>query len=250
MDVFRINFELKANLDEIVPFGEKGGYSLSWFGLTDGLLWITAGDKTVYEYSDAAMREWGGTRYNDYYLSRFLEDFSDIFEKIAQPVSKEQYDSVEGFIERSDKQLERLNEDDPEFDRLYDEYLENRTWFGDRVFDSGHLKGGPLIGCFRCDDKLKFYWNGDYLLESGESIWTAPRGSFEMPYDYFADEVKRFFAEFYVKMDEQVKRSLNKDWGEIKVDKEYLVRENSERKIGFDQKLTLIRRQSADKNKP
>ena len=55
---------------------------------------------------------------------------------------------------------------------------------------------------------------------------------------------------FYVKMDEQVKRSLNKDWGEIKVDKEYLVRENSERKIGFDQKLTLIRRQSADKNKP
>lgn len=246
MDVFRINFELKANLDEIVPFGEKGRYSLSWFGLTDGLLWITAGDKTVYEYSDAALKEWGGTRYNDYYLSRFLEDFSRIFEKTAQPVSRELYDSVEDFEERSEKELEQIldNEDGPEFDRLYDEYIENRAWFGDRVFDSGHLKGGPLIGCFRCEDKLKFYWNsglnGCDLLDSGESIWTSPRGYFEMPYRDFTDEVKRFFTEFYAKMDAQAERALDKDWGEIKVDKEYLVRENAERKIGFDQKLTLL----------
>lgn len=243
MSGFKINFELKKQLDEIAPFGEEDSYSLSWFGLTDSLLWITAGDKTVYEYSDAALKKWGGdTRYNDYYLSRFLEDFSDIFEKIAQPVSKELYDSVEDFEERSDNRLERLfdNEDDPEFDRLYDEYLEQKAWFNDRVFDSGHLKGGPLIGCFRCEDKLKFYWNGDDILESGESIWTAPHGSFEMPYDYFVDEVKRFFTEFHKKMDEQIKQALDKDWGEIAIDKEYLVRENAERKIGFSKKLSQL----------
>lgn len=241
MSKFKINFKLKADLDEIAPFGEKGGYSLSWFGLTDGLLWITAGDKTVYEYSDAAIKEWGGgTRYNDYYLSRFLEDFSDIFGKISQPVSRELYDSVEDFEELSQNRLDDIPDDDPEFDRLYDEYLAKREWFADRIFDSGHLKGGPIIGCFRCEDKLKFYWNGDVPLESGESIWTAPRGSFEMPYCDFAAEVKRFFAEFYAKMDEQVKRALDKDWGGIAVDKEYLVRENAERRIGFDQKLSLL----------
>lgn len=243
MSGFKINFELKKQLDEIAPFSEEGSYSLSWFGLTDGLLWITAGDKTVYEYSDAALKEWGGdTRYNDYYLSRFLEDFLDIFEKIAQPVSKELYDSVEDFEERSDNRLERLfnNEDDPEFDRLYDEYLEQKAWFNDRVFDSGHLRGGPLIGCFRYEDKLKFYWNSDYTLDGGKSIWTAPRGSFEMPYDYFVDEVKRFFAEFHQKMDEQIKQALDKDWGEIAIDKEYLVRENAERKIGFSKKLSQL----------
>lgn len=241
MSGFRINFKLKP-LGEIEPFGEKGRWSLSWFGLTDSLLWITAGDKTVYEYSDAALKEWGGCKYNDYYLSRFLEDFSEIFASIAEPVSRVHYDSVEEFEERCEKQLEQLPDDvdDPEFDRLYDEYLEQRAWFGDRVFDSGHLKGGPLIGCFRCEDKLKLYWNGDVPLESGESIWTAPRGSFEMPYEEFAAEVKRFFAEFYREMDKQVKRALERDWGEIAVDKEYLVRENAERKIGFDQKLSRL----------
>lgn len=240
MSGFKIHFELKADLDEIAPFGEIGRYSLSWFGLTDGLLWITAGDKTVYEYSDAARKEWGGARYNDYYLSRFLEDFSDIFESIAKPIPRELYESVEDFEELSQNRLDGISDDDPEFDAKYDDYLEKKKWFSNRVFDSGHLIGGPYIGCFRYGDKLKFYWNSGYVLEGGESIWTAPRGAFEMPYRDFAAEVKRFFAEFYEKMNEQVKRALKKDWGEIRVDKEYLVRENSERKTGFDQKLSLL----------
>lgn len=241
MSGFKIHFELKADLDEIAPFGEEGSYSLSWFGLTDGLLWITAGDKTVYEYSDAARNEWcGGTRYNDYYLSRFLEDFSGIFESIAKPISRELYKSVEDFEELSQKRLDDIPDDDPDFEKKIDEYFEKTEWYSNRVFDSGHLIGGPHIGCFRCGDKLKFYWNSGYVLESGESIWTAPRGAFELPYCVFAAEVKRFFAEFYEKMNEQVKRALKKDWGEIRVDKEYLVRENAERKTGFDQKLSLL----------
>lgn len=244
MTKFKINFELKTDLDEIAPFGEKGSYSLSWFGLTDSLLWITAGEKTVYEYSDATLKEWGGdTRYNDYYLSRFLEDFSEIFGNVAQPVSRELYDSIEEFKERSQKMLDTDvpdDADDPSFERKYDEYLAKTEWFRDRVFDSGHLTGGPTIGCFRCGESLKFYWKSEHLLDSGESIWTAPQGTFEMLYNDFVTEVNRFFAEFYKKMDEQVKRALEKDWGEIRVDKEYLVRENAERKIGFDQKLSLL----------
>lgn len=239
MSKFKIHFELKTNLDEIAPFGEEGSYSLSWFGLTDGLLWITAGSETVYEYSPSAMREWGGkTRYNDYYLSRFLEDLSEIFESIAKPISRSLYDSVVGFEELSQKMLDEIP--DEEIDEKIDEYLEKTEWFRSRTFDSGHLIGGPIIGCFRCGDSLKFYWNSGYALESGESIWTSPRGSFEMPYQDFAAEVKRFFSEFFTEMDEQVKRALEKDWSEIKVDKEYLVRENAERKIGFEQKLAML----------
>lgn len=241
MSKFKINFELKTNLDEIAPFGEAGSYSLSWFGLTDGLLWITAGDKTVYEYSEAANREWGGeTRYNDYYLSRFLEDFSEIFESIAKPISRGLYDSVEGFEELSQKMLDEIPDDDEVFDEKLDEYMEKTEWFRSRTFDSGHLIGGPIIGCFRCGGLLKFYWNSGYSLESGESIWTSPRGSLEIPYSEFTSEVKRFFAEFREKMDEQVKRALEKDWGEIRVDKEYLVKENAERKIGFEQKTAKL----------
>lgn len=243
MSGFRINFELKTNLDEIAPFGEKGSYSLSWFGLTDSLLWITVGGKTIYEYSDAAMAEWGNVRYNYYYLSRFAEDLSDIFGKTALSVSSEQYSSVERFEEISRSLLETEVPDDPDdplFEQKFDEYLEKTEWYTDRVFDSGHLTGGPHIGCFRCGDMLKLYWNGEFLLESGESIWTSPSGIYEMPYDEFVREVKRFFAEFFDEMDAQVKRALDKEWEDIAVDKEYLIRENAERKIGFGQKLALL----------
>ena len=28
-------------------------------------------------------------------------------------------------------------------------------WFANRTFDSGHLIGGPTVGCFRFEDKVK-----------------------------------------------------------------------------------------------
>lgn len=241
MSGFKINFTPKP-LDEIAPFGEPGKHSLSWFGLTDGWLWITAGSGVVYEYSNAAAAEWGGGRYNDYYLSRFLEDFSDIFGSISQSVSREIYNSVEDFEEHSAAMLDKVpdNPDNPDFESKLAEYLAQTQWFRDRVFDSGHLIGGPLIGCFRCGDDLKFYWKSDYVLENGESIWAYPRGALEMSYADFVTEVKRFFAEFHARMDEQVKRALEKDWGEVRLDKDYLVRENAERKTGFAQKIALL----------
>ena len=232
MSEFRINFKLQTELDKIAPFGEKGRYSLSWFGLTDSLLWITAGDSTVYEYLQSARDD---ISYNDYYLSRFLEDFSGIFGSVAEPISRELFDGVESFDALTQRELDKLDEDDPAFDEKYDEILAQREWFTDRIFDSGHLRGGPDIGCFRCGERLKFYWNS-----TAEDLWTSPRGSFELPYRDFVSAVKRFFGEFYAQMDEQVKRALDKDWGEIKVDKEYLLIENSERKIGFDQGLALL----------
>lgn len=84
MDSFKINFRLNK-LDSIVPWGESQ-YSLSWFGLTDGLLWISAGNRTMYEYSDAAREYFGSDiRFNDYQLSRFWrisQKFSDMSENL------------------------------------------------------------------------------------------------------------------------------------------------------------------------
>ena len=39
MSGFKINFKLQTP-EKIKPFGKKPNYSLRWFGLTDGLLWI------------------------------------------------------------------------------------------------------------------------------------------------------------------------------------------------------------------
>lgn len=121
MDSFKINFRLNK-LDSIVPWGE-GQYSLSWLGLTDGLLWISAGNRTIYEYSDAAREYFGSDiRFNDYQLSRFLEDFSEIFRYVREPVPKTLYDRVGEFGKLTDV-WKQSHIDDPDniFDKFYDE---------------------------------------------------------------------------------------------------------------------------------
>lgn len=236
---FHINFQLRAP-SEIVPWG--GDY-LSWFGLTDGLLWINAGEDTIYEYSQAAEKLWeNDCHYNDYQLSRFLEDFSETFSFIREPIPEPLYDNIHHFIKLVDAWKEiHINEPDDIFDSFYDHKLEPlRRWFFNRVFDSGHLIGGPLIGCFRCGSKIKLYWDSDFLLDSGTSIWTSPRGVFEMSYESFLSEVSRFFCSFFAAMDCQVERAVNMDWGNVRLDKQDLIFENSQRKIYFRQCLELL----------
>ncbi len=245
---FKINFVLH-NIDDIAPFGENRDH-LSWFGLTDADLWIDAGASTIYEYSEAAVKAWGASgvndRYNDYYLSRFLEDFSRIFGAVGESVPRRLYDAAENFADMTRRWMDlRFPDDDNDEDDGFDEFFDGEfqplnEWYGSRVIDSGHLTGGPGIGFVRCGGRLKIFWKSDHLLEGGESIWTAPSGVFELSYEDFVCEARRFFGEFFQKMDEQVQKALRKDWGGVRLDKEYLARENKERKEGFEQKLSLL----------
>lgn len=244
MSDFRICFRLKPAA-EIIPWGENGDY-LSWFGLTDSELWITVGEQTIYEYSDAARKEWKcGIRHNDYQLSRFLEDFSETFRFVRESVPREYYDHIDEFVTDSNNWQTLYLDDDSIDDDSFIDFLEEKwepltSWLHDRVFDSGHLTGGPLVGCFRCKDMIKIRWNSDYLLDNGESIWTAPSGEFEIPYTDFVFEVKRFFREFYTAMDKQVETALRMDWGKVKLDKTRLAEEHKERKEGFDREIALL----------
>lgn len=242
MQSFRINFELKP-IDEIIPWGEKPGLSMHWFGLTDGLLWIRAGEQTIYEYSDAAREYFGkNIQYNEYQIARFLEDFSYILPYVREPVPKILYDKISEFEKQTDAWKELHCEDeDAVFDKFYDDEYEPLTsWYYNRMLDSGHLVGGPWIGCFRHGDMVKICWKSDYRLENGSSIWTAPNGIFEMSYAGFETAVNEFYSAFFEKMDRQVELAVQKDWGEIGLDKERLVKVNQERKDEFRQKLSLL----------
>ncbi|MBD5111588.1 MAG: hypothetical protein HDT42_03530 [Ruminococcaceae bacterium] len=244
MNVFRINFTLRPPA-EIAPWGEKGDY-LSWFGLTDSELWITVGERTIYEYTDAACKEWEhDIRHNDYYLSRFLEDFSGTFKFIRESVPHRYYDYLDEFVTKTDNWQSIYLDDDSIDDDAFYAFLEEKwepltEWFSDRVFDSGHLTGGPLIGFFRCGDMIKIRWKSNYTLENSENIWTAPSGFFEIPYADFVAEVKRFFEEFFAAMDKQVETALRMDWGKVKLDKTLLAKEHQKRKEGFSQAVALL----------
>jgi len=73
--LFKINYELKK-LDEVEPFIDKDGQKyLTWYGLTDGTLWINVGNSVIYEYSQLMLKKHNRKqKYNDYYIAKFLKD--------------------------------------------------------------------------------------------------------------------------------------------------------------------------------
>ncbi len=239
--MFKINFELQR-LDMIQPWGGEGHYSLHWFGITDGLLWITVGDKTIYEYNDFA-REYftDSPKYNDYQLARFIEDFSLTFEYISEPIPRFLYDAVEKYEEMTENYWDSVIGDTDEWDKDTDEFFDSvyvplTEWFGDRRFDSGHLVAGPLIGCFRCGENIKILWKSSSL-ENGQDIWTYPNGCCEMPYSKFSESVRIFFDDFFKQMDIQTRCASERDWGEITVDKEELARTSEKMKDTYLKRL-------------
>jgi len=243
MNKLRIHFQLKE-LDKIVPWGQEPHLCLHWFGLTDGLLWIDVGTQTIYEYNEEANAYFGQKcRYNDYQISRFLEDFSHTFRYVGESIPEKLYYSLEEIDEKSDEWRRcHEEEEDTVFERFFDEeYCAFCDWWWNRGFDSGHLIGGPHIRCFRCREKLKILWESTFQTDSGKSIWTSPKGSFEMPYKEFVSAVTDFFNSFFKAMDKQVEKAVKKDWGSVALDKQRLLEENEERKSEFSKAVALLK---------
>ena len=248
MTQLKINFKLQE-LDKVAPFGGEPDLRLHWFGLTDSLLWINIGEHTIYEYTQEALDYWEtNIRYNNYQLSRFLEDFFYTFRYINESIPSEFYHNIEEFCYRTDQWIEsHFDDDDDIFDKFYDEkYTPLTDWYYERCFDSGHLVGGPHIGCFRHHEKIKIVWESDYKLESGSSIWTSPRGVSELYYDDFVLSVSDFLDSFFAAMDMQVEKAVAKDWGKITIDKKRLVEENEERKESFYLQLSYLKQNPAN----
>lgn len=244
MGRFKINFELKE-LEQVALWGKKPNQSIHWFGLTDGLLWIDVGEQTIYEYTKEAQSyfEEPNLKYVDYQISRFLEDFSFLFQYIGESIPKELYDNVEDF----DNKIERwwdVHEKNPDelFDYFVDtDYVGLIEWLNFKhTMDSGHLTGCQYMSFFRCKDKIKIIWVSNYEMESGNSIWTSPNGMIEISYSEFVEEVQAFFQRFYIAMDKQVEDAVNKNWECVSLDKERLIIENKERKEGFNQAISFL----------
>lgn len=246
-----INFKLRE-LDIIEPWGQEPELSLHWFGLTDGYLWLTFGNETIYEYSKEAMDFLGDktTPYNDYQLSRFIEDFTMLFDKINEIVPAEFYDltkDLNKFHSDVEKWLDIYNTDEDDYsDSFYEEYDKLISWTYERSLYSGHLVGGPKLYFFRRNDKVRIVWETEHYLENGINLWTAKNGSFEMNYSVFIDKIKVFGKAFFAEMDRQVDLAIAKDWGNILIDKKELVEEHYERKNNFFSKLLLLNQEPDD----
>ena len=210
-------------------------------------MWINVDDSVIYEYSEVhADYDGSPVKYNDYQLSRFLEDFSAIFPYVAESMPEHLYDSVDT-LERDLNRWESmyLEKSDKEFSRFEDELFKPLTdLFYNRSVNSSHLICGPLISCFRCGDKLKLIWDSDHLDNSNTSIWKYPRGKIEIEYSDFVAEVSRFFDAFFRDMDNQVSNVKKDGIPGVYIDTDALVRENKQRKDYFGHQVDMLTSES------
>jgi hypothetical protein len=247
-----INFKLRE-LDKIIPWGRDNELALHWFALTDGDLWLNFGNETIYEYSKEVIDYWGdkSTPYNDYQLSRFIEDFKGLFDKIQESVPEEFYQltkDLKKFRSDAKKWLDIYDTDEDNYSDFYfEEYHKLISWTDQRTLDSAHLIGGPHLSFFRRKDKVRIVWDTEYFLENGISLWTAKDGSFEMNYRDFVDKIKKFGSLFFAEMGKQVDLAVAKDWGHVKVDKKRLIEEHQERKNEFYFSLVSLDQETAEK---
>jgi hypothetical protein len=240
-----INFKLKE-LDKIEPVGREGDLKTSWFWLTDADLWLDFGDNILYEYSKKAMLYFGDkpTPYNDYPLVRFIEDFTFLFKQINESVPDTIYNltaDLPNFLKYAEKWLAIYDTDENEYSDFYFEEYENLIrWIYDRSFDSGHIQGGPHIYFFRNNENLRISWETEDTIADGIDLWTAKDGSLEIDFSEFIKQVKTFGKAFFSQMNEQVNLAVQKDWGNIQLDKNRLIEEHNERESEFYSQLSLL----------
>jgi hypothetical protein len=244
-----INFKLQEI--ENIFVGQEPNSSINWFWLTDGDLWLKFGNQTIYEYSTEAINHWANkpTPYNDYPIVRFIEDFTELFDKIRETIPEKFYlltKDLKKFQSDSEKWLD-IYDTDEDSDFYFEEYDKLISWTYQRTFDSGHLIGGPHVSFFRRNNKVRIVWNTEHILENGISLWTAKNGSYEMEYVDFLEKIKVFGLSFFAAMDKQVELVIAKEWVNIKIDKQTLVEEHKVRKDGFFSTLALLDQEPTDK---
>lgn len=245
-----IHFKLKEP-DQILPVGTEPNLSVSWFWLTDGDLWLRFGDQTIYEYSPEAMNYWGNkpTPYNDYPIIRFIEDFTELFDRIKEPLPEEFYQltkDLKKFKCESEKWLDIYDENEhPDF--YFETYDKLISWTYERTLNSGHLAGGPNLSFFRGNDIIRIVWETGHTLENGISVWSAKDGSYEMDYSDFIAKIKSFGAAFFSEMEQQVALAIAKDWNQVRIDKQRLIEEHRERKNEFYSYVASLEQITANK---
>lgn len=241
-----INFELK-HPNDILPFGREPQLSLSWFGLTDSFYWLDVGNVKLYEYSELFLEKHKDcSRYVDYYLSRFIEDFTEKFEMISESIPDYLYEIVKNYETLAEfkeylriyVEIEKQKSDDEDF--WDDKYYEQIKWISSRQVFASHLIEWPVIGFFRNNSKISIVWNADYETTENIQIWAAGNGQYELDYSEFLHQIEDFRMRFFHEMNKQVEMSIAKDWGDIKVDKMQLIKENRSRKIIFDNQYKLL----------
>ena len=233
-------FQLRP-IDDIVPWGSEGDYSLSWFGLTDGWYWLKCGEEELFRYADSvlASRKYEGRQqadppYVDYQVVRLWEDVLEMLPEILTPVPVELLRKIEPGLDawRWRGQIAELafpNED--EISQSMEAHFNlATTWLQGRKLDVLHPKEGPRIWFWTDGTKMFIRWDNTELTMDGRSVWASTKGTYSMPLATCREEIESFDRRLIEKMGQRV-QAIQHSWDRplIKIDQEALLREQRER---------------------
>lgn len=201
------NFELKP-LEQVQAWGEPHDPNLHWFGLTDGMYWIQAGDVRLFEYTKAAQDQLGAPQFCDYQIARLYEDVIDLAPYALEHVPKElrKYIAITEatpWNHHWDKWHDAVRscDDDQGETILFDNA---GSWLGRRMLDTVYLAPSTNISVWSDEDLVHVEWDNRHKLIEGAPVWTATVGCWQMPRAKFVAEVLSFHYRLMEKMAERV----------------------------------------------
>jgi hypothetical protein len=205
-------FKLK-DLQDVQPWGEEPDLYLHWFGLTDGIYFINAGNDQLFRTSELILRHWSkqycsidlNQPFVDYQVVRLYEDLLEILPDILNPVPA----AVNALVETLSAQkrwrsgLDRYFDAD-ENDVLDDLYIQATEWWSFRKLSTLHLTQGPDIWFWRVNDTVRIRWDNELKNIDGIQPWAAINGQYDITLTAFMQEVDSFHGRLMNEMSRRI----------------------------------------------
>jgi hypothetical protein len=192
-------FEL-ANVEDILPWGNPGEQSLSWFALSYGRFRMVVGGQVLFRYTDEILSHWGGSeRDADYQVAAFARDVLGSVAAAAAPLPPR--------IERlaSDWQhLMELRKPTEDVRAADDLWYDAWRWLGERSPWTSYLVACPAFQFVRVGAELRIHWDNREQIIDGIPVWTARQGVHAMPVDAFLEECGDFARRLLSAMNDRI----------------------------------------------
>jgi hypothetical protein len=176
-------FEL-ASVEDILPWGEPGEQSLSWFALTDGRFRMVVGEQVLFRYTDEILSHWGKSeRDDDYQVAAFAREVLGSVAAAIAPLPPR--------IERLASEwqlLMELRKPTDDVRAVDDLWYEAWRWLGERSPCTSYLAACPTFQFVRVGAELRIHWDNREQRIDGLPVWTAQQGVHVMPVEDFLDE--------------------------------------------------------------
>lgn len=211
-----------------------------WYGLTNGMIHLSFGDANIYEYSDIAVKKFGISRYLEYEIARFVEDFSSIFAGVNESVPEKIYNlsvRIPNYLRTIENWVEATNVSDEQY---LDEVVPAIAWIADRELAAPHMTGGPKLYFVRYGERIRIIWDTHARLD-GVALWKANSGFWELYYAEFVEQIECFGHSFFNSMETLIRQYRGENGAAEQIMKASLLDDNKIRRQEFLERLSILK---------